>query len=194
MKDEITCKSSSVGRLLEAAPDRHGSGRPLAMAADASDAAVGLTIKYQFEFRRVYPKEGMARCDTWERGVDDRCMWRVQTEQFAVEPFFFGDAATPLGEAIDVDWHAWLLSPCSMAVPLHTPGRVVARQVLVARFPCFCWLLRNSFAFADCEDAWLTLPIVRRGKPARGTWGGRTCIPTLAKWEPSKSGRWSAPR
>ena len=67
-----------------------------------------------------------------------------------------------------------------MLVPVslkHSPTSAVGeeqyyvRSVTTVTFPALCYLLGEQFTAAEIEEVWLALPIVKPGKPNRGTTG-----------------------
>lgn len=101
MKILIKLEKECLGRLLKGVPDRLGTGRSLVTRDTAATACIGLLVKYQFEYRRPYPKDGMINGDTWMHLVLRGPLTAVSADaNFFVGVFFLGDTATSLGDAV----------------------------------------------------------------------------------------------
>ena len=64
-----------------------------------------------------------------------------------------------------------------MHIPLKSavgdPPCALFREVLGTNFPCFSYINMFDFTAAQIEEAWVTLPVLRRAKNSRGTHAGR---------------------
>ncbi len=135
---------------------------------------LGIVSKYQFQYRRPYLHNTEADSDTWGRPLATKePPENLTCYSLCVAPDDFGDA--------------WALLPCGMFKPESAIGNRVCsllakslsldkfytRTVVGVSFPYFLWTFRKCQTALAIEHAWLTLPLIRQGKPGRGTNAGR---------------------
>ena len=176
VKDNLKNHDFDFGRLLENVPRR--PGHPKApWRYNASYEMLGMLTKYNLEYRRPYPVAENAPFEKWRYAFWDDLekegvAARLQLPEFTASESALSSSAIWTRVDVDWRWHNTMMVSLKSAVgDLRPSGDVAVRQVLGISFPAFCWLLRNSHNASDIEKAWVYLPIVRRGKAARGAKG-----------------------
>ena len=194
MKDYINeSPTGTFGRLLDDVPERPSAseGRPL--AASKRYEFLGLLAKYNLEYRRPYPQERNAMSlDRWHKMDLGRPLaaWAKTSIEKMMAPYFRVPEYPQTLAWWDVDWDAEITS---MMVPLKSavgdPPCALFREVLGTNFPCFSYINRKDFTAAQIEEAWVQLPVLRRGKMNRGTNAGRQ-QGDRGRWREDWGGRW----
>ena len=180
---------SATGCLLDSVSQRPCLRRTLSSTGRAFTHnpcydMLGLLTKYNWEFRHPCPKKCIysSNLDVWhkvaEEKIDSDLLAHFSASQFQVDVEELRES--PIWDKEDVDWTAW---GSSMIVPAMdwTSASTSAigdkcfyvRKVLSINFPGLCCMLQKYHTADEIEEAWLHMPLVKRGKANRGSSSGQ---------------------